>query len=144
MLGWEKGEWSQKGREKPIRKNGGSFTPSLDSILYPWLWVQDFRYQETRKQICSAGLFSRMPGKWNFGTTQLAAKPFFLVQTLQICTSLYSIGPLTWSCTRQEVGEKWIVASLSYQVGKRIHWESRKIKKSIRYSIITRESTKIS
>lgn len=36
-----------------------------------------------------------MPGKSNFGTTQLAAKPFFLVQTLQICTSLFSIGPKT-------------------------------------------------
>jgi hypothetical protein len=35
MLGWEKGEWSQKGREKATRKNGGSSTPSLGSPLYP-------------------------------------------------------------------------------------------------------------
>lgn len=36
MLGWEKGEWSQKGREKATRKNGGS------STKYQRRWVVHF------------------------------------------------------------------------------------------------------
>jgi hypothetical protein len=35
MLGWEKGEWSQKGREKATRKGGHPPSIKLGSPLYP-------------------------------------------------------------------------------------------------------------
>lgn len=35
MLGWEKGEWSQKGREKATRKVIHQVSKALGSPLYP-------------------------------------------------------------------------------------------------------------